>query len=112
MPGRVPAPPPRGGGRAPPERGGGGQPPRRTGAGETPMINVLRVGHATFTTPDLERQGDYYAAVMGLSVTEGDNSRAFLATRTGLEAIALERGDKPELTRLSFQVAPDADFSV
>jgi catechol 2,3-dioxygenase-like lactoylglutathione lyase family enzyme len=75
------------------------------------MIDVLRVGHATFTTPDLERQVAYYSDVLGLIVTECDKNRAFLATRTGLEAIALERGDKPELTRLSFQVAADADFA-
>ncbi|MFL5088784.1 MAG: VOC family protein [Xanthobacteraceae bacterium] len=75
------------------------------------MIDVLRVGHATFTTPDLERQVAYYSDVLGLIVTERDKNRAFLATRTGLEAIALERGDKPELTRLSFQVAADADFA-
>ena len=48
--------------------------------------------------------------MLGLIVTERDKDRAFLATRTGLEAIALERGDKVELTRLSFQVAPDTDF--
>ena len=59
------------------------------------MIDVLRVGHATFTTPDLERQVEYYSDVLGLIVTERDKNRAFLATRTGLEAIALERGDKP-----------------
>ena len=75
------------------------------------MIDILRVGHATFTTPDLERQVAYYSDVLGLIVTERDKNRAFLATRTGLEAIALERGDKPELTRLSFQVAPDTDFA-
>ena len=75
------------------------------------MIKVLRVGHATFTTPDIERQVAYYSDVLGLIVTERDKNRAFLATRTGLEAIALERGDKPDLTRLSFQVAPDADFA-
>ena len=75
------------------------------------MIKVLRVGHATFTTPDLERQVAYYSDVLGLIVTERDKNRAFLATRTGLEAIALERGDRPALTRLSFQVAPDADFA-
>ena len=75
------------------------------------MIDVLRVGHATFTTPDLEAQVDYYSNVLGLIVTERDKSRAFLATRTGLEAISLERGDKAELTRLSFQVGPDADLS-
>ena len=75
------------------------------------MIKVLRVGHATFTTPDLDREVAYYSDVMGLIVTERDKNRAFLATRTGFEAIALERGDKPALTRLSFQVAPDADFA-
>ena len=51
------------------------------------MIDVLRVGHATFTTPDLERQVAYYSDVLGLIVTERDKNRAFLATRTGLEAI-------------------------
>ena len=60
------------------------------------MIDVRRVGHATFTTPDLERQVAYYSDVLGLIVTERDKNRAFLATRTGLEAIALERGDKPD----------------
>jgi catechol-2,3-dioxygenase len=74
------------------------------------MIDIRRLGHATFTTPDLERQVAYYSQVLGLIVTERDKDRAFLATRTGLEAIALERGDKSGLTRLAFQVAPDADF--
>src|SRR5439155_33631 len=49
--------------------------------------------------------------MLGLIVTERDKNRAFLATRTGLEAIALERGDRADLTRLSFQVAPDADLA-
>ena len=75
------------------------------------MIAVKRLGHATFTTPDLDRQVAYYSDMLGLIVTERDKNRAFLATRTGLEAIALERGDKVELTRLSFQVAPDTDFA-
>src|SRR3569832_1079199 len=75
------------------------------------MIDVRRVGHATFTTPDLERQVAYYSDVRGMIVTERDKNRAFLATRTGYEVIALERGDTATLTRLSFQVAPDADFT-
>ena len=75
------------------------------------MIDIRRAGHATFTTPDLERQVDYYSEVLGLIVTERDKDRAFLATRTGLEAIALERGDAVALTRLAFQVAPDTDFA-
>src|SRR5690348_16205481 len=62
------------------------------------MIKVLRASHATFTTPELDRQVDYYSDVLGLMVTERDKNRAFLATRTGLEAICLERGERSDLT--------------
>ena len=75
------------------------------------MIDILRAGHATFTTPDVEKQVAYYSDVLGLIVTERSKDRAVLATRTGLEAIAVERGDKPDLTRLSFQAAPDTDLN-
>jgi catechol 2,3-dioxygenase-like lactoylglutathione lyase family enzyme len=75
------------------------------------MIDIRRVGHATFTTPNLEREVAYYSDMLGLIVTEREKDRAFLATRTGLEAIALEKGDAVALTRLSFQTAPDADFA-
>src|ERR1700704_3223878 len=75
------------------------------------MIQVKRLGHATFTTPDLDGQVTYYSDVLGLSVIERDKNRAFLATATGIEAIALERGDAVALTRLSFQVAPGSDLA-
>src|SRR5262249_4230463 len=61
--------------------------------------------------PDLDRQVAYYSDVLGLRIIERDKDRAFLACRTGLEAIALERGDAVALQRLSFQVAPDSDFT-
>jgi catechol-2,3-dioxygenase len=75
------------------------------------MIKINRVGHATLTTPDLDRQVDYYSDVLGMIVTERDKQRAYLATRTGLEAILLEKGERAELTRLAFQVDPDTDFA-
>ena len=75
------------------------------------MIQVRRLGHATFSTPDLERQIAYYAEVLGLQVIERSRDRAFLATRAGLEAIALECGDAVALRRLSFQVAPGSDLA-
>src|SRR3954470_5364267 len=75
------------------------------------MIQVKRLGHATFTTPDLDGQLHYYSDVLGLGVVERDKNRAFLATATGLEAIALERGDAAALTRLAFQVAPGSDLA-
>ena len=47
------------------------------------MIKVLRLGHATFTTPDIERQIAYYSDVLGLIVTERNKDRAFLASKPG-----------------------------
>jgi len=75
------------------------------------MLNVRRLGHASFSTPDLDGQVAYYADVLGLRVIARDKDRAFLACRTGLEAIALERGDAVALKRLSFQVAPGTDLA-
>lgn len=74
------------------------------------MIKIKRVGHATLTTPDLERQLEYYTDIIGLSLIERDSDRAFLATKQGLEAIALERADQVALTKLAFQVAPGSDL--
>ena len=75
------------------------------------MIQVRRLGHASFSTPDLEAQVAYYSDVLGLRIVARDKDRAFLACRTGLEAIALERGDAVALRRLSFQVAPGTDLA-
>jgi catechol 2,3-dioxygenase-like lactoylglutathione lyase family enzyme len=75
------------------------------------MIQVRRLGHASFSTPDLDGQVAYYSDVLGLRVIERDKDRAFLACRTGLEAIALERGAEVALRRVSFQVAPGSDLA-
>ena len=75
------------------------------------MIQVRRLGHASFSTPDLDGQLAYYSEVLGLRLIERDKDRAFLACRTGLEAIALERGAEVALRRVSFQVAPGSDLA-
>jgi catechol 2,3-dioxygenase-like lactoylglutathione lyase family enzyme len=74
------------------------------------MIRVSRVGHATFETPDLDRAVAYYTDVNGLVLSAKDKGRAFLASKTGLLTIALEQGREENLKRLSFEVAPNADF--
>ena len=67
------------------------------------MIQVRRLGHATLTTPDLDRQIAYYTEVVGLTLIEREPRRAILASRQGLEAIALEPGApnalSPTITR-------------
>ena len=74
------------------------------------VLQVKRLAHATLTTPDIEKQIEYYSEVLGLSAIERTAKRAVLATRTGLEAIVLEQGDKMGLPRLAFQVAPNSDL--
>src|SRR5260370_37927252 len=74
------------------------------------MLQVKRIGHATLTTPDLERQLDYYMRVVGLSTVATEKARAVLATKPGQGVIVLERGDRPAGVRLAFQVAPGSDL--
>jgi catechol-2,3-dioxygenase len=75
------------------------------------MIQVKRLGHATFTTPDLEKQIDYWSQVVGLSVVAKGKDSCMLATSMGQECINLERApEKGFLRRLAFQVKPDSDL--
>src|SRR3954451_25223579 len=74
------------------------------------MINVKRISHATFETPDIDRQIDYFTQIAGLTLTERENGRAFLATKLADLAVQLEKGDHARSARLAFQVEPDTEF--
>jgi catechol-2,3-dioxygenase len=74
------------------------------------MIQVRRLGHATFETPDVARQADYYAEVIGLQVRR-DGTRAILFTGLGEEAIIFKPGNAARLTNIALQVAPDVDLT-
>lgn len=74
------------------------------------MIETRRLGHATFSTPDLEQQIAYYTGVLGLAIVERSASRCVLATKLGQEAVVLEAGDKPWMTGIALQVAPGTDL--
>jgi len=75
------------------------------------MIKVTRIGHATFETPDVERQIAYFTDIVGLVLAERDGDRAFLATRLGDLVVQLEKGPASRCARISFQVAPETDFA-
>src|SRR4029077_19368038 len=89
----------------------GHSPDARSPIGGRQMIEVRRLGHATLTTPDLDRQVAYYTEVVGLTLLERDSKRAVLASKQGFEAIALEPGLPNALSRLAFQVAPGSDLA-
>jgi catechol 2,3-dioxygenase-like lactoylglutathione lyase family enzyme len=76
------------------------------------MLQVKRAGHSTLTTLDIGRAVDYFTRIVGLNLVARDKDHAILATKSGLEAIVLERGDPAEAPRLSFQIAPGSDLAV
>ena len=73
-------------------------------------MQVRRISHATFTSPDIPRMVDYYTGVLGLQPAGSEGGRIFLATKQGLLAVALEPGEAARCTRVAFQVAPGTDL--
>jgi catechol 2,3-dioxygenase-like lactoylglutathione lyase family enzyme len=75
------------------------------------MIKVRRIGHATFETPDIDRQIDHYTQVVGLTLAAREKDRAFLATKTGQLVLQLERAGAPRIARIAFEVSANDDFT-
>jgi catechol 2,3-dioxygenase-like lactoylglutathione lyase family enzyme len=75
------------------------------------MINARRIGHATFETADLARLTDYYTDLLGLTIAARDKDKVFLATKIGQLAIELNKGEHERCSRISFEIAPHADFT-
>jgi catechol 2,3-dioxygenase-like lactoylglutathione lyase family enzyme len=75
------------------------------------MIKLLRLGHATFETPDIEKAIAHHTQVIGLSLAGRDGKRAFLATRTGQLAVELQQSSQSKCTKLAFEVPPATDFA-
>jgi catechol 2,3-dioxygenase-like lactoylglutathione lyase family enzyme len=75
------------------------------------MIKVLRLGHATFETPDLAKAIDHYTQVIGFALAGREDKRAFLASKMGMLAIELQQGSQARCSKLSFEVAADSDFA-
>lgn len=75
------------------------------------MLRIKRAGHSTLTTPDVERMVDYFTRIVGLSLVAREKNRAILATKSGLEAIVLEKSAAVDAPRLSFQLAPGSDLA-
>lgn len=73
------------------------------------MIQVCRLWHATFETPDVQRQADYYSQVIGLQVVR-DGSRAILSSAVGEEAVIFNPGPAARCTSIALQVAPDTEL--
>ena len=75
------------------------------------MIEVKRLGHATFKTPDMQRAVDYWTHVIGLSVVERNKDRKPCSRPNSAKRRSRSRtAISANLLRVAFQVAPGADL--
>src|SRR5215470_3573393 len=68
---------------------------------EANMIQAKRFGHATFETPDIDRQIDYFTQVAGLALAGRENGRAYLATKVGDLVVQLEKGERSKCAKIA-----------
>ena len=74
------------------------------------MIRVKKIAHATYETPDLDRQVEYYTDILGLSLVEKQKDTAYLASTIDHHSVVLRKGDQSRCARLGFQVGADVDL--
>src|ERR1700756_5002628 len=74
------------------------------------MIAVKKISHASYETPDLERQVEYYTDILGLSLIAKDKEAAYLANTVEHHSVILHSGSHARCTRIGFQLGPDDDL--
>ena len=73
------------------------------------MIKVKRLRHATFTSPNIEAQLDYYQSIIGLGVVARSDGHILLGTESDELTLVLERGATSQLTSIAYEVAPNLE---
>jgi len=74
------------------------------------MIRVSKIAHASYETPDLAQQTEYYTAILGLTVAAQEKDTIYLASTVDHHAVVLRKGAQPQCTRIGFQIASTADL--
>jgi catechol 2,3-dioxygenase-like lactoylglutathione lyase family enzyme len=74
------------------------------------MIGVKKIAHATYETPDLDKQTEYYTDILGLSLVAKEKDAAYLASTLDHHSVVLRKGAQSQCVRLGFQVGMDDDL--
>ena len=69
------------------------------------MIRVSKIAHASYETPDLDQQTEYYTEIMGLTLAAKEKDAAYLASTVDHHSVVLRRGAQAQCLRLGFQIA-------
>src|SRR5690606_5208625 len=75
-----------------------------------PMIGVKKIAHATYETPDLDQQIEYYTDVLGLTLLAREKDTAYLASTIDHHSVVLRKAEHGRCIRIRFQIGPDADL--
>ena len=74
------------------------------------MIRVSKIAHASYETPDLDQQAEYYTEILGLTLAAKEKDAVYLASTVDHHSIVLRKGAQAQCVRLGFQIATDADL--
>ena len=64
------------------------------------MIRVHKIAHATYETPDLDQQTEYYTEILGLTLVAKEKDAVYLASTVDHHSVVLRRG--PQAIRKPF----------
>ncbi len=74
------------------------------------MIGVKKISHASYETPDMERQIEYYTNILGLSLIARERDAVYLASTIEHHSVILRHGSHPRCTRIGFQLGMGDDL--
>jgi catechol 2,3-dioxygenase-like lactoylglutathione lyase family enzyme len=86
--------------------------PPKTQKKESRMIGVKKIAHATYETPDLDQQIEYYTDILGLGLIAREKDAAYLASTIDHHSVVLLKGggDSARCVRIGFQLGIDDDI--
>ena len=61
------------------------------------MIRVRKISHASYETPDLDKQTQYYTDVLGLMLIAKEKNTVYLANTIDHHSIILRNGARAEM---------------
>ena len=76
------------------------------------MIGVKKIAHATYETPNLDQQIEYYTDILGLGLIAREKDTAYLASTIDHHSVVLLKGggDSARCVRIGFQLGIDDDI--
>ena len=74
------------------------------------IIRVKKIAHATYETPDLDQQIEYYTNVLGLNLVAREKDAAYLASTIDHHSVVLRKGGAAQCVRIGFQLGTDDDL--